>query len=122
MSIAKTAELFRVGTATLKRLRRLKRETGSLEPRPRKNGPASKRTPERLEMLRLLVEDGPDRFGHELAELWTAAAGVRMTRSDVVRGLADLGVSRKKSPSKPVRGTLLGSASSARSKRIGPRR
>ena len=122
MTIKTTAELFSVGTATLKRFRRLKRETGSLQPRPKKNGPTSKRTPERLEELRRLVEEAPDRFGDELAELWTLAVGIRMTRSDVVRGLADLGFTRKKSRSRPARGTLLVSARSEPSTPSGPRR
>lgn len=97
MTIEKTAELFDVGTATVKRLRRRQRTDGTLEPRPKHYGPHPKRTPERLEVLRQLVSEHPDAFGREFAEMWTAAVGMNMTRTDVVRGLQELGITRKKS-------------------------
>lgn len=97
MTIEKTAALFSVGTATVKRLRRLHRASGTLAPRPKQNGRQSKLTPEALEVLRGLVEKHPDAFGHELASMWTEAVEVAMTRSDVVRGLKRLGMTRKKS-------------------------
>ena len=95
-TISKVADTFQIGTATLKRLRSLKRETGHVEPRPRRNGPPSKRTPERLEQLRTIVAATPDRFLHELAEDWSGLAGIRMTKSDVIPGLKDLDISWKK--------------------------
>jgi transposase len=98
-SLQTTADLFRVGTATLKRLRLRKRERGTLEPDPRRNGPPPKRTPARLAVLRELYEAVPDAFHHELAWSWTEALapdGPRMTRQDVQRGLKELGFSRKK--------------------------
>lgn len=98
MTIETTAALFSVGTATVKRLRRLRRESGALTPRPKQNGRRTKLTPEVLEVLRGLVEKRPDAFGHELASMCTEATEIPMTRSDVVRGLKRLGITRKKSP------------------------
>ncbi len=100
LTLRTTAEIFQVGTATLKRLRRRKREKGTLTPEPRRNGPVPKRTPERLELLRRLVESAPDAFLRELAEAWTEACapeGPLMNPVDVFRGLKELGISRKKS-------------------------
>lgn len=96
MTIKHVASIFQVGTATVKRYRAKKRNDGSLLLLPRKNGLASKRTPERLAKLREIVESQNDLFGWEIAERWTETVGMRMTRSDVLRGLHQLGLTLKK--------------------------
>jgi transposase len=96
MTIIKVCKVFQVGTATLKRLRRVKRERGTLEPAPRKNGPVGKRTPELMEMFQRLHEAHPDVTLVEMAALWSDASGIRMTSSDVTRSYRDLGITRKK--------------------------
>lgn len=113
-TIEGTARRFRIGMSTLKHLLALKRETGDVEPRPRRNGPVSKRTPERMEVLGDLVAAQPDLYLYEFAEAWSASVGIRMTRSDVIRGLAELGLTLKKKRSAPVNGTRSASPSSGR--------
>ena len=108
MTTAEVARLFGVGTATVTRLRRLHRDGAGLAPRSTVGGRVSKRTKERLDVLAELVREQPDRYGRELAELWTNAVGVSMTRSDVVRGLRDLRLTLKKSRPKPLKATRSG--------------
>ena len=106
--LTEVARLFGVGTATVTRLRRLHRDGAGLAPRSTVGGRVSKRTKERLDVLAELVREQPDRYGRELAELWTNAVGVSMTRSDVVRGLRDLRLTLKKSRSKRLKATRSG--------------
>lgn len=96
MTLQKTADIFQVGTSTLKRLRRRQRELGSLAPSPKKNGPLSKRTPERMEILTRLIAEHPDGTDQELADAWTQEVGIRMTRIDVQRACSELHLTRKK--------------------------
>lgn len=96
MTIIVVSKVFQVGTATLKRLRRVKRERGTVEPAQRRYGPIGKRTPELMEMFQRLHEAHPDVTLAEMAALWSEAAGIRMTSSDVTRSYRDLGITRKK--------------------------
>src|ERR1700712_2887829 len=56
----KLASRFKVNTATITKLLRLRRETGSYEPRPHGGGVAPTLDQAALERLRKLVEQAPD--------------------------------------------------------------
>src|SRR4051812_49469527 len=56
----KLAARFKVNTATITKLLRLRRNTGSYEPRPHAGGVAPTLDGEALERLRRLVEETPD--------------------------------------------------------------
>jgi transposase len=56
----KLAARFKVNTATITKLLRLRRETGSYEPRPHGGGVAPTLDQDALERLRGLVEETPD--------------------------------------------------------------
>lgn len=103
------AAVFGIGSATLKRLVRRKRETGSLEPDPPPKGFPPVISGPRLRSLRLLVERNPDATTAELTELLNERISVTVSRSAVVRALGRLGLTRKKRPSGPARRTTKGS-------------
>jgi hypothetical protein len=61
MSEEEVATLFQVGEATVHRWKRLKRETGSLVPRPPRSGGMPPRvTPEQYDLVRAIVSEQPD--------------------------------------------------------------
>ena len=90
------AAMFGIGSATLKRLVRRKRETGSLEPDPPPKGFPPVLSGPRLRSLALLVARHPDATTAELTELLNQRISVTVSRSAVVRALKRLGVTRKK--------------------------
>ena len=87
---------FRVGEASVRRLVRLKRETGGLSPRkskvlsvpPKIDGAG-------LELLRGFLEQQPDLTNWELKER-LGEAGIETSTSGVSRALKKLGWTRKK--------------------------
>jgi transposase len=105
------AELFGVGEATVSRLLRLFRETGSVEPRPHGGGAPRRLTPRDLERLKLLVERNPDWTTHELADALTELLGAPVSRSTVHRELRRMGYTPKKSPWSPKSATRSASRS-----------
>jgi transposase len=68
-TVKDVAETFWVGTATVKRWVRLKRETGALDPLPRTCGFVPFATEERTAILREIVAEHPDWNQERLAEL-----------------------------------------------------
>lgn len=92
----KVAAVFGIGSATLKRLVRRKRLTGSLEPEPPPNGFPPIISGPRLRSLALLVERNPDATTAELTVLLNARISVTVSRPAVVRALGRLGITRKK--------------------------
>ena len=96
---AETAELLNVGYATVSRILRLKRETNSLEPRPRGGGNASPIHGQVADMLVKLVAEMPDATVAELTTALAERAAITTSRSGVQRALFRLGFSRKKSHS-----------------------
>lgn len=94
------AEVFEVGTATIYRWRRLKRETGSVAPRPRNRGGRKRALDlEGDALVRQLVEERPDRTIAEIGDL-VRQAGYSASDSSVSRSLARLGLTFKKSRSR----------------------
>jgi transposase len=101
--------------ATVNRVLRLHRETGSVAPRPRGGGNFS---PLRGEVL-ALVKERPDATATELTDALIDRALVQTSPSSVKRALRRLNYSRKKRRSSPSsatrRSTASGGAHSARS-------
>jgi len=95
------AELFRVGRASVNRLVRRFRETGSVEPSPHGGGKPRKLTARGEKVLRALVSEFPDATIPEFVGLLLERAKLAVSTSTVSRELARLGFTRKKSPSSP---------------------
>lgn len=92
------AELVGVGPATVNRILRRYRETGSLEPlSPGGGNPSPLRQVE--SKLKALVSAMPDGTVAEMAAALRKAEKLATSRSSVQRALVRLGYSRKKSPS-----------------------
>ncbi|MBX5484936.1 MAG: transposase [Myxococcaceae bacterium] len=105
MSYKEIAELLGIGEATVSRVLRRYRETGSVEPRPRGGGNFSPISGTAAAQLSALVEERPDMTLSELTEEFVKRTGVRTSRSSVGRALHRLGFTRKKSPSSRRSGT-----------------
>ena len=90
------AKQFKIGEITMRRLVALKRETGGLEPRPRRYGPPSTVTPKQLRVLKRIIDRNPDFTYEELTERWNRALGTSRHRSTTVRAVAKLGYTLKK--------------------------
>lgn len=111
------AELLAIGRATVNRVLRLHRETGSVAPRPRGGGNFSPLRGEALEELRAVVRERPDATIGEITESLIERAVVQTSTSSVQRALRRLDYSRKKSRSSlssaTRRSTARGAARSA---------
>ena len=88
----KLAARFKVNTSTITQLLRLRRETGSFEPRPHGGGVEPTLDHEALERLRCLVEETPDATLDALRQ----EMGVSGSRMIICRGLQKLGLPLKK--------------------------
>ena|SRR5450755_3938025 len=98
LSYEETAKLLGIGYATVNRILRLHRETGSVEPRPRGGGNVSPITgvEDVARLLRALVAAMPDATAAELAEALMRGATIQTSTSSVQRALHRLGFTRKK--------------------------
>lgn len=94
-----------VGEATVNRILRLHRETGSVKPRPRGGGNWSPIHDEVAVLLMRLVEELPDATIQELTDALLKRADIETSRSAVQRAMKRLGFSRKKRPSSPSSAT-----------------
>ena len=88
--VPELAERFSVGTATVKRLIRQFRETGSIEPRPHGGGQRPKIPAERLPQVQRLLEANPDWSVDELAEAYNRQEGTTISRSTMTRTIPDV--------------------------------
>lgn len=102
MSQDEAAVVFTIGVATVYRWVRLKRETGSLDPRPNGGGQPAAFDDDERELVKRVVAEKPDRT---LADL-TAEVCNRVKRtvstSAVVRALKRLKLTLKKKSSQPA--------------------
>jgi transposase len=101
MTRDQVAELFQVGRASVNRLVRRFRETGSVEPSPHGGGKPRKLTARGAKALHALLVEYPDATIPEFVRLLQARAKVAVSTSTMSRELARLGFTRKKSPSSP---------------------
>jgi len=98
----KLAVRFKVNTSTITQLLRLRRETGSLEPRPHAGGVAPTLDDAALQRLRELVEETPDATLEALRQ----RMGISGSRMIICRALQKLGLPlKKKSPHASERDT-----------------
>lgn len=86
------AKRFSVDVSGITRLLQLRRQTGSIEPRPRVGGKAPALDQGALERLRGLIKDDPDATLRQLQD----RLGVGGSLMIVFRGLKALGITRKK--------------------------
>lgn len=103
---ADVARLFNIGEATVRRWRRLARETGSVAPAPHGGGNEPRVLPEHEPLVRTLVAEQPDRIVVEVAALFVEQAGRGCSRSSMSRALARMNLTRKKSPSSTASATV----------------
>ena len=93
-------QIFNVGPATAYRWRKLLETTGSLAPRkPARSGPEPKISDDKLEDLRALVAEKPDRTLKELSACWLEREGVVVSIATMDRALERAGITLKKKPS-----------------------
>ena len=92
---ADLAQRFNVGKASVERLVRLKRETGSVEPRPHAGGTAARITEGDRARLLEDFEPEPDLRQADLAER-LRQEGPPVSRRTVGRSLKRLSITRKK--------------------------
>jgi transposase len=93
---------FKVNTSTITKLLRLRRETGSIEPRPHAGGVAASLDGDALQRLRKLVETTPDATLESLRQ----QMGIAGSRMIICRALQKLGLPlKKKSPHASERDT-----------------
>src|SRR4051794_41211505 len=84
----KLAARFKVNTSTITKLLRLRRETGSYEPRPHAGGVAPSLDGDALQRLRRLVEKTPDATLEALRQ----EMGISGSRMIICRGFRKLGL------------------------------
>jgi transposase len=102
---SEVADLLGVGEATVSRILRLQRESGSVHRRPIRGG---RRSPIRGRVERLLgfiLTEMPDATVLEMTQALMGRARVKTSRPAVQRAIQRLGYSRKKSPSERPSGT-----------------
>ncbi len=98
MTDEEVAVLFNVGEATVHRWKRLKRETGSVVPRPPQGGAMPPRVaPEQSDLVRAIVKEEPDLTIPEAAWEFHRRTGRSVSPSAMGRTLRKLGLTRKKS-------------------------
>jgi transposase len=97
LTYEEVAALVGRGRATVNRIIRLARETGSTAPRPKGGGRFSPIAGKVAELLLAVVTTMPDATVAELVAALEKQGNVSTSRSAVTRALKRLGVTRKKS-------------------------
>lgn len=100
------AKLFGVHESFIYKLLRQKRDRGDIAPLPHGGGADAKLEEQHLTILSDLVAKSPDATLNELREQMKKQARVTVSLTTIWRGLDNLELSRKKSPSerrKPIR-------------------
>jgi transposase len=90
-SFRQLAARFAVNVSTITRLLRLRRQTGTVVPKPHAGGTAPTLDQEGLERLRKLVEETPDATLEQLKQSLGISGSIMM----IWRGLEKLGITRK---------------------------
>ena len=110
MSKSQAARTFGVSLATIKRYAALRRQRGTLDPKPHPGRPPTIRA-EQQEDLRTQVRAHPAAYLDEHCDLWEAQTGVRLSTSAMSRTIRRLGLTRKKGRWVPPSGTRIGGGS-----------
>ncbi len=98
LRVPELANRFAVGTATVKRLIRRFRETGSVEPLPHGGGQRPKIPAGKLPRVQRLLEANPDWSVGEITAAYNRQEGAGVSRSTMVRAVARLGFTRREVP------------------------
>jgi len=96
MSDQEMAALFKIGEATVRRWKRLRRETGSVEPRPGGGGNPPRVALKQHAVVRAIVDEKPDLTDQEVAWEFHRRTGRSVSRSSMNRTLNRLNLTRKK--------------------------
>lgn len=105
LSYEEIAELLGVGRATVSRVLRRYRESGSVERRPRGGGNFTKVRGPVADRLRAIAALQPDATIEEMTRELCHQTGIEVSRSAVDRALRRMGYTRKKRPSSPSSAT-----------------
>lgn len=97
LSQAEASRLFGVGTSTVCRWRQQRRETGSVDPKPRSGRPAAI-GPAQADPLRTQVAQYADATLVEHCARWAREQRVRVRVATMSRAIRRLGITVKKSP------------------------
>jgi putative transposase len=108
----KLAKRFNVSLSTIQRLIKLKRNGESLESKRRGGGQEKKLDEAQMKILGELIEADNDATLVELCDQVALKTGVRVSRSTMGRLVQQLGFTRKKKRSTPVKGKQSESKSS----------
>lgn len=95
-SVRELAERFAVAPNTVQNYLNLRKETGSLAPRPHGGGVAPLLDEHGLDEVRRLAQDAPDATEVELADRFVRRRRVQISRQTMGRALRRLGLTRKK--------------------------
>ena len=118
LSYEEIAALLGVGRATVSRVLRRHRETGTVAARPRGGGNASPIRGKVAERLVALITRKPDLSVAELVGELQRRTSIRTSRSSVLRALHRLGYTRKKSGSWQSNATRQRTASDEKRSRL----
>jgi transposase len=95
-TIAEVAAMFRVGKTFVKKMLRLRRESGNVAPQPHGGGAPAALTPQQLRVLRQQVAKEPGATLAELRRFLHETEGVAVSEATVCRALQRLCLPRKK--------------------------
>ena len=107
MSKSEAARIFGVGLATIKRYAALRREQGTLIPKPHPGRPPTL-SPEQLKVLRTQLVAHPEAFLDEHRDLLAAQIGVQVSTRTMSRLIRQLEFTRKKGRWVPASATRPG--------------
>lgn len=93
---------FLVGYATVKRYVRQVEQRGHVAPKPHGGGMPRRVDAQGEALLRALLEEKPDLTDAELTQRYRERSGRPASKSSINRALQRLGLTRKKSHSKPA--------------------
>jgi transposase len=96
MTYAEVAEMLGIGEASVSRILRRHRETGSVAPKPKGGGRTSPLRGEVAKQLIAIVRATPDATVDEMTSVLVDKTGVATSTSAVGRALRRLGFTRKK--------------------------
>ena len=90
------AEQFRVHPNTVRKLVKLRDETGAVEPVGHRGGQPRALSAAEVEIVGRLHQEQPDAYLRELADRLEQACGKRVSPQTISKALAELGLTRKK--------------------------
>lgn len=96
-TLREIAERFQVGSASVTRLLRLERETGSIEPKTYTRTAETRVRAEDIPLLKSWLSENPSLTQDELARRYERETGRAVSQRTISRVLSQAGITRKKS-------------------------